>query len=414
MTMRLLPAMMLLVAALPARAECVVLEGGQLVLPGQKPSAGTVVIDGGVIVAAGANAAAAGPCRRVAVRGRVVTAGLIGASSTLGVSEIDLEAATREADAGGTDPVRAAFRAADGYNPRSVLIPVARLGGVTSAVVAPSGGLVSGQAAWVDLAGGLQTSAVRRAPVAIFASLGEATGASLSMLRELLDDTRSFARAREAWEKGQSRDYRWKRLDLEALRPVVEGKLPLVIAADRASDIDALIAFAAEEKVRILIRGAAEGHLVAERLAQARVPVIVDPFVYGPGEYDQIHGRPENAARLHAAGVPLVIAEHTGHNLRKLRQLAGNAVRDGLPWEAAFDAITRAPARAFSMVGYGVLEKGAIANVVVWSGDPLEISTQVEQVFVHGRAIELTSRQQELLERYRTLPGTPRAALPLP
>jgi imidazolonepropionase-like amidohydrolase len=194
----------------------------------------------------------------------------------------------------------------------------------------------------------------------------------------------------------------------------VEGKIPLVVAADRASDIEALLGFAGEQKIRIVIRGAAEAHLVAEPLARAGVPVIVHPFVYGPGSYDQIHGRADNAARLFAAGVPLVIGEHTGHNLRKLRQLAGNAVREGLPWEAAFDAISAAPARAFGMAGYGVLEPGAVANVVVWSGDPLEIATRVERLFVHGREIELNSRQQELFERYRTLPGTPQPALPLP
>lgn len=403
-----------LVVALPVRADCVALEGGQVVLPGREPAAGTVVIDGERIVAAGPAAVVPAGCRRVAIPGRVVTAGLIDAFSQLGLAEIDLEASTREDNAGGTEPIRAAFRAADGYNPRSVLIPIARLGGVTSAVIAPEGGLISGQAAWVDLTGTSQAQAVRRAPVAMAASLGPATGASLVTLRELLDDTRTFMTARAAWEKGQTRDYRWNRLDLEALQPLVEGKLPLVIGADRASDIEALLNFAAEQKLRIMIRGGAEGHLLAGRLAQANVPVILDPFVYGPGGYDQIHASAANAVRLHAAGVSIVISTYSAHNLRKLRQASGNAVREGLRWEAAFDAITAAPARVFGMDGYGALTAGAWANVVVWDGDPLEITTQIEQLYVRGRELALTSRQTELLERYRQLPGTPQPALSLP
>jgi imidazolonepropionase-like amidohydrolase len=248
----------------------------------------------------------------------------------------------------------------------------------------------------------------------MFASMQPSTGATLSTLRELLDDTRTFVTARVAWEKGESRDYRWNRTDLEAMRPVAEGKLPLVIGADRASDIEALLAFAAEQRIRVIIRGAAEGHLVASRLAQANVPVILDPFVYGPGGYDQIHASPANAARLHAAGVRVALSSYSAHNLRKLRQAAGNAVREGLRWEAAFDAITAVPARLFEMTGYGVLSAGAWANVVVWSGDPLEIDTQVTQLFIRGREMALTSRQTELMERYRHLPGTPQPALPLP
>ncbi len=402
-------------ALLPAlaRAECVALVGGELVLPGSRPAPGTLVLENGRVAGAGAAAAVPAGCREVPLPHRVVTAGLIDVSSSIGLSEINLEPQTQDTDAGGTDPVRAAFRAADGYNPRSVLIPVARAGGVTSALVAPAGGLVAGQAAWVDLAGLTQAESVRKAPVALVVGLDGPAGTALRRVRELLEDARLFATRREAWEKGESRAFPWSRSDLEALRPVIEKQIPLLVAADRASDIEALLGLAKEQSVRVVVRGGAEAHLLAPQLAAAGVGVIVDPLVFGPGSYDQIHARADNAARLHAAGVTVVISTFSGHNLRRLRLLAGNAVRAGLPWEAALDAITAAPARLFDMERHGALVPGSEANVVVWSGDPLEIGTRVEALYVRGRAVSLRSRQTELYERYRALPGTPPAALPL-
>ena len=387
-----------------ARAECVALTGGEIVFPGARPASGTVVLRDGRVAAAGAGTSVPADCRRIDVADRIVTSGLIDVSSSLGVDEIDLEPVTHDNDAGGTDPVRAAFRAADGYDPRSVLVPVARLGGVTSALVVPAGGLVSGQAAWVDLAGASQGEAVVRAPAAMVASLDGPAGAALRRLRELLEDARLFATRREAWEKNQSRSFPWSRLDLEALRPVVEREIPLVVAADRASDLEALVRFAAEQSVRVVVRGGAEAHLLAQRLAAAGVGVIVDPLVYGPGSYDQLHARPDNAARLQAAGVTVAISTFSGHNLRKLRQLAGNAVREGLAWTAAFDAITVVPAKLFGLEHYGALAPGAVGNVVVWSGDPLEIGTRVERLFIRGHEVPLRSRQTELFERYRDSP----------
>lgn len=396
------------------RAECLALEGGELVLPGARPTAGTLVIVDQSIAAAGAGVVVPAGCTRVPVAGKVITAGLIDGSSGLGVDEISLEQVTQDSDAGGVQPVRAAFRVADGYNPRSSLIPVARLGGVTSAVVMPAGGLISGQAAWVDLTGVRQREAVQRSPLALIADLSGNVGASLRTLRELFEDARRFVTQQAAWERGQSREFSVSRVDLEALRPMLERKIPLVVSADRASDLEALIRFAAEENILLVIRGAAEGHLVADQLAKAGVGVLIDPLVYGPGGFDQLYGRRENAALLQRAGVTVAIGTFSAHNLRKLRQLAGNAVREGLPWEAGLDAITAAPARLFGMPGYGTLTASSVANVAVWSGDPLELSTQLETLYVHGRRIELESRQTELFQRYRSVGAIPRPALSLP
>jgi len=397
----------------PAAAGCTAFVDGSLALPGARPAPGTLVIEGERIAAAGPAAAGPAGCTRVSIPGRVVTPGLIDAASTLGLSEIDAEPSTRDVQAEGPDPVRAAFRAADGYNPRSVLVAVARAGGVTSAVIAPVGGTLSGQAAWVDLVGHTRAEAIVRSPVALAADLEGPAGSALGRLRVLLEDARSFVERRAAWDEGRSRDFPWSRADLEALRPVIEGRVPLLVGADAAGDVEALAGLAREMSIRIVIRGAAEGHLLAPALAAAGVPVILDPLVHGPGAFDQLHARPDNAARLHAAGVTVVLSTFSGHNLRKLRQAAGNAVREGLSWEAALEAITAAPARIFGLEDRGRLAPGARADIVVWTGDPFELSSRAERVFIGGREVSTANRQTELFQRYRRLPRSV-PALPLP
>ena len=142
--------------------------------------------------------------------------------------------------------------------------------------------------------------------------------------------------------------------------------------------------------------------------------VILDPLVYGPGGFDQIQGRPDNGKLLVQAGVPVILATSSSHNARNLGQLAGNAVRAGMTHDDALAAITRVPAEVFGLEGRGVIAEGAWADVVLWSGDPLEVSSWPEAVWINGRAIPMESRQTKLRDTYRDLPGTPKAALELP
>ncbi|MFT7520708.1 MAG: imidazolonepropionase-like amidohydrolase, partial [Kiritimatiellia bacterium] len=184
--------------------------------------------------------------------------------------------------------------------------------------------------------------------------------------------------------------------------------------ANRASDIEAVLRFAEQQKIRVVIRGAAEGWLIAKELAAAQVPVIIDPLVYGPGGFRQTHARPDNAALLHKAGVVVVVGGGSSHNARLVRQAAGNAVREGLDHEAALRMITQTPAEVFGLKDRGQLQPGAVANVVVWAGDPLELTTSVRYVIIGGTVRALDSRQWQLMLRYKTLPGTPAPALSLP
>lgn len=398
----------------PSAAGCAVVRGGTVHLPDGTAAVRDVRLVDDRVSAVGeglADTHLGSACDVVDARGKHVTAGLIEVDSQLGVREVDLEDATVDVDAEIADPVRAALRVADAYDPRSTLIPVQRMGGVTSAIVVPSGGRVSGQAAHASLAGATQAEAVRDPSVAVYATLeGPSRAQALRELRQVLDDARAFRVLKPSWERGQARELAADGPDLEALWPVLDREIPLVVRADRAADLEALLRLAADQRIRLVIVGAAEGHLLAAQLAAAGVAVVVDPYVYGAGSFDQVHGRPDNAALLAAAGVKVMLSTAGSHNARLLPQAAGNAVRGGLDPEVALAAIGRVPAEVFGLDGRGRLEAGAWADVVVWSGDPLELTSWPEAVWIQGRRIAMESRQTRLRDAYRTLPGTPRPA----
>lgn len=354
------------------------------------------------------------PCAIVQARGKVLTPGFVEVGTQLGLVEVSGEPSSRH-DRGG-DAIQAALRASDGYDPLSTLIPVQRGGGITGAVVAPSGGWISGQGAFVRLTGSRWRDAVVVPSVAMFARLGGGSVPDrILALRELAHRTDAWARGgRPLVEPVQVGGQEVGVLDLEAFVPVFRGQLPLVVDADRSADIEALLRWREASGVRLVVRGAAEGWIVADALAEAGVPVIVNPYVYGAGSFDQDHGRPDNPARLAAAGVPLIVSSFETHNARNLRQLAGNAVRDGLDPVEALRAITSTPAQVFGLEGRGVIAPGAHADLVLWTGDPLELSSRVEAMWIGGARQSLRSRHTELFEAYRRLPGSPRPALPLP
>jgi imidazolonepropionase-like amidohydrolase len=299
-----------------------------------------------------------------------------------------------------------------------VLLAPARAEGITTVVITPYGGLVAGQAAVVDLVDGSLANMLVRAPVGMVAQIGSTGSAGvgaraelLVKLRALLEDTRAYSRRRAEFERAATRDFIVGRLDLEAMIPVVEGRLPLILAADRASDIEAALKLASDYGIRLVVAGAAEGWVVADKLAAARVPVLTGAMNNIPGSFSTLGSAQENAALLRRAGVDVILIGNAGggdeetFNVRNLKQEAGNAVAYGMSWDDALRAVTIAPARVLGIADrYGTLEAGKVANVVVWSGDPFEFSTRPEHVFVRGREITTPSRQDMLEQRYRTLP----------
>jgi imidazolonepropionase-like amidohydrolase len=369
----------------------------------------SVVVVDGKIAEVGRTVVTPPGAQTIGARGMVITPGFVDALTSVGLVEIDLEEATHDdalTPGGGGDPIRAGFRAADGYNPASVAIPVVRAEGITSVGVEPHGGLVSGLSAWADLDGRTAAEALAAPALALHVRLGGGDGghaAAILRVREAFDDARAFQKNRAAWERNATRRFAPSRVDLEALAGALDGKLPVVFHVDRGADILSALALARELKLRPVIAGGAEAWKVARELAAAKVPVVVYPLQQ-LGSFDSLGAREDNAAQLFAAGVAVGIASGETQNARKLRQCAGNAVRAGLPHEAAIAAVTRVPAEALGMgARYGTLARGKVANLVLWSGDPLELSTRVVDVVIRGQRVSLRSRQTVLLEKYRHL-----------
>ncbi len=405
----------LLLGGAAAHADVTAIVGGTVhVSAGQVIKDGTVVMKDGIITAVGKGIAVPAGARTIDARGKIITAGLIEASTRIGLQEVALESSTVEGrhKSGGV-VIHAAYRVIDGYNPRSVTIPIARRGGITSAVTVPTGGLVSGTSGVVSLGSQRLGKPFVVASAAMYASLGSRSlasahgsrGYALTKLRELLTDAAQLARRRGNYERNQTRKFAASRLDLEALLPVVQGRLPLVLRVDRAADIRAALRLARARKIRIIISGGGEAWLVAKELAAAKVPVLLDPTDNLPSSFDRVHVRDDAAKRLADAGVLLAISSlGSASNARNLRQRAGVAVANGLSKDQALAAITSAPAKIFGVTNRGTLVRGAVADVVVWTGDPLELSSHAEHVFIGGVDQPLGTRQTELLRRYRTLP----------
>ena len=420
----------------PALAETVAITNAHIFTsgPAGELANGTVVIRDGKIASVGSGGAPAG-ARVIDAKGATVTPGLIAADSGLGVVEVGAlgnDVSLRGADIG------AAFDVSYGIDPDVTTIPVARLGGITSAIVTPlpPGGGFEGDEARDDTAGdsqprnaatqmfGGQAAAIQldagskdlvvRTKLAQMTPLGGAgarlaggsRGADFVKLKATLEDVRWYKRNRSAYDRAQTRTLSLGREDLEALIPVVEGRQPLVLVVDRASDIRQALRLAREEHLKIILDGASEGWRVAEEIAAAHVPVIVDPLQDLPADFENLGSTLENAGRMSARGVSVIIksAEGGAHRVRETRYDAGNAVAHGMTWQAALDAVTINPARAFGVADrLGSLEPGKAADLVVWSGDPFEPATQPVAVFVNGREQPLTSRQIELQRRYRDL-----------
>jgi imidazolonepropionase-like amidohydrolase len=393
--------------------QVIAIEGGTVHTMTGAPLAGaTVLIRDGRIAAVGPDVAVPAGARRIDARGRHVTPGLIESGTQIGLVEVGAVAGSVDHALTQTpavrDQIRAAFHIADAINPHSMVIPVTRIEGVTTAVSRPSGGLISGQGVALDLDGASLDAMLVSSPVGMWGSMSEAaagvlggTRAATSMrLRELLEDARAFPQRRADFERGATREYVATRLDLEAMQPVLAGKIPLVLEAHRASDIIGALRIAREYRIRLVLEGATEAWMVADEIARANVPVVIRVLENLPGSFERLGARFDNAALLRQAGVRVVLTSGDTHNARNLRQEAGNAVAHGLPYEEALRAVTVYPAQLWGLQDHGSLEPGRVANVVVWGGDPLELLTPVEHVIIRGHEIPRVSRQTLLRDRY--------------
>ena len=382
-----------------------------------------VLVHGGRISAVG-NGLAAGNAQVVDAQGAPLTPTLFGGITDIGLEEISAEDPTTDGSLALGDgakhmAVRPEFDVTLAYNPESVLIPVARIEGIGWTLLAAGstagGSIIGGQGGVVRLDGSPDPLGPRVLFVDLGAGAAELTGDSRAAQWMLLDQLIDEVRGRIAPDS-----------NMALLTPAGRSTLArymdgngrggggrVVVGVNRAADIRQLLRWAKRHSVRIAIAGGVEAWRVAPELAAAKVPVFVDPLGDLPADFDRIGATMENAARLHAAGVAVSFAQFgdASHNARKIRQLAGNAVANGLPWDEGLAGLTRVPAEALGVGDQlGSIAVGQRADLVLWSGDPLEVSSVARQVWLGGNPIPMRSRQTDLRDRYlHPANGLPRA-----
>ncbi len=402
----LIAAALLLAPAL-AGAQELLIRGARVHTAG---AAGTlesadVLVQDGRIAAVGNGLAAPAGATVIEADGRPVTPGLFGGVSQVGLEEVNLEESTYDAELTLSAPAwqhmwRPEFDVTPAFNARSIVLPVMRVEGVTWSMLSPlaADSLVIGQGSAVALDG--RFDAALDGSRSLFVNWGsaghDASGGSRAAQYMLFDQA-----IREVREPGTSGA---AALLLPEGRAALKAYLAggrVVFYVQRAADIRAVVRYAKVRGMKPVVAGGAEAWVVARELADAGVPVILDPLENLPNDFDRLGARFDNAKILHEAGVRIAFSQTDSFHLRKNRQLAGNAVAHGLPWEAGLAAITSGPAEIFGVAASrGRIEKGQAADLVLWSGDPLEVTSVAEQVWIAGNPVTMRSRQTELRDRY--------------
>ncbi len=407
-----------------AHAENVAITGGMVyTMDGPAIENGTVVISDDKIEAVGGpDTAIPEGYRVIDAAGRPVTPGLISAYTQIGLEEVSLESSTLDHSITNTF-YTAGFEVAKGFNPDTPIIAVNRIEGLTRAVIAPGFGIpfnqnnnksiFAGQAGIVHLGGGFDAVTDSEAAVVVYpgnGDVGAAWGAILDYLTGALRESAPPKGRKKKDDSGGGNGGRFVKApeDKAALGRVVTGDEVLYVLENKASKIHQLIALKKEfPDMKLVILGAEEGWIVADELAGAGVPVVITGTDNLPGSFDQLGATLYNAARLEKAGVEVSFVAggfSATHNARLLPQDAGNAVASGMSWQGAMAALTINPARMLGIDDtLGSLTAGKDADVVVWDGDPLEVMSSPDYVFIKGEEIPLESRQTDLRDRYQNL-----------
>ena len=338
------------------------------------------------------------------LNGKIVTPGFIAPYSQLGIVEIGAIAETRDDS---SKIYSSGLSIVSAFNPHSTLIPYNLRGGITTALSVPSSsGLYAGLASAFSLSSSLEGSLISQ-DIALFSSIssGEDSRAAKILLLEDSLDVASRVIETDSWsnEKGLPSSSSYSSRDIAALKRVLTREIPLIVRADRASDILFLINFSVEKNIRLIIRGGSEAWMVAKQLANTKTPVILEPINNLPSSFNQLGARLDNASLLEKAGVKILIASHETHNSYLSRQAAGIAVSYGLPWDVALKSLTSNVAEVFGLKKIGMIEIGYKADLIIWGKDPLEISAFAEQIYISGKLMSNESRSTRLRDRYLNL-----------
>lgn len=405
---------------LPARGEGSIAIRGATVHPVTGPaiSNATVVVEKGVIRAVGQNGSAIIPPQATVIQaeGLHLYPGMIDAGTVLGLAELESARETQDYREGGE--FQPDLRAGVAINPDSELIPVTRANGVTTVVTRPTGGVVAGQGALINLAGwtpremtivdpiGLQLE-FPTAPRMNFGDREFAPFTGRGLAKKQRDEKirrlkELFAQA-VAYDQGRKHKNAHANPRLEALVPYARGQKPVVVQANRKAEITEALKLADDLKLKIVLSGATDAWKVIDELKKRDVPVIVGPIMSLPSGREEPFAAPyTNPAKLFAAGVRFCIRSNGSSNTRNLPYEAAIAVSYGLPMEEGLKAVTLYPAQILGVADQlGSIEVGKRANLVLTTGDLLQVSSQVQAIFIDGKPIEPTNKQTRLYERYR-------------
>ena len=403
-----------LLSAAPALAQDVAITHARLVIgDGSDPiDNGTVLVQGGKVIAAGAAVMIPAGVKTIDAQGKWVTPGLVVAVTDLGLVDVGAVDDSNDSDAD-KSPFSAGLDISAAINPNDLPIQVSRAGGVTRAAVAPMGtsSIFGGQGAVIDL--GADPDAVMVPRAFQYVELGEtgarraggSRAATYAQLHNALAEARELALAPAAARRD---DVLLTRSDAAALGAVVTGKQPLYVHVERASDIRMVLGLKREfPLLKLVIVGAAEGWMVAPELARSGVPVLATPLTDLPNSFEQLGSTQSNVGRMKAAGVKVALGGF-GDQPRYAPQYAGNLVAltrvpgaSGLTWGQAFAAISSGPADIMGLGDrFGSLRAGRAGDVVIWDGDPLEVSSGVVRVFIDGVEQPLSNHQTKLRDRY--------------
>ncbi|HEV2494786.1 MAG TPA: amidohydrolase family protein [Terriglobia bacterium] len=396
---------------------------------------GTVLVENGKIAAVGANVTVPTGAQVIDAHGKVVTPGLIDAGDALGLVEIPAEQITVDSTEY-TDPLHPELRVLDALNPRSELLKVTRAEGITNALSEPAtGNLIAGQSAVIQLDGETVEQMVVRSPAALHINLGEESKlvygpkgkppetrmGQMAMLRQEFLKAQHYKAEHEAYAKRQSEKKSQKKNDdsapadeerrigppprdlkMDALVAAMEAKIPVVVHADRVSDLEMALRLADEFHLRLILADAAAAWRLADQLATRKIPVIVGPILEEPERMESIDVRLDNAARLYRAGVPIAIQTATSNDVRNLPFEVEYAIGYGLPEPAALEAVTINPARFFGVDDrLGSIDPGKDANLLVLDGMPFHVKTHVVTELIDGRVVDLSNHQTELFKFYK-------------
>ena len=341
---------------------------------------------------------------------KIVTPGLIATDTEIGIVEIGALSVTRDDSA---DMYKIGFSIYDAFNPNSTLIPWNRSNGVTTSLTIPqnTSSPIGGMGSLFVLDGKLNVTGVRDA--AMVGQVGGSSSGSRSEHYAIIEDLLVMASSLSKKDLSSDSDIyeligQWAVAsamelhprDIKALFKIINDNVPLIMKSHRASDLLKLIEIKERFNLNMVIMGAQEAHLVKSELAEAGIPLIINPINNIPDSFDELASNIQMASRLEEAGIPIMFNVSRSHNYHLIRQGAGVAVANGMSYGAAIKSLTSVPAETFGMSDRGTLEVGKIADLIIWDEDPLEPSAMPEYVFISGENMDLTTRATRLTDRY--------------